>query len=1473
MCLASIYAIGFVSPRERISDLYVTSNHRRSFTEYDPSRYSHNVVKDNHKPVFTDCSRYNPTVKEEEPRDTSVITISAIDEDPPEAGGTLTYSFVLKDGERGKFNINNETGEITTSHIFDRDEPSRNKEVYVTVQATDNGRPTLADVCTFKITITDINDNSPIFDKTNYYESVPQDMPVNREVMRISATDIDDGTNSVVTYSFDYGSTEKYFRIDEETGVIYLNNSLIPDVPVGRTFRIQATARDNGRPPNSVSTELEIKVVDSNKKAPTFVEFPREPIELKEDFRDYEKTIATITAKSNMENEELLFFLETGRTEQTNKLNNFVLRTFNETAEIKLGRDLDYESNTEYTLQIRVQNKDLLSAVTKIVIKVQDVNDNIPAFLEFVAGNVLENEEPGTPVMQVQAVDLDGTTDNNIVSYELADHQDLFQIDPRTGNITTKDKFDRETNNIYNVKVVAKDNSPSALKRTGEPNSVEQVFRIVIEDKNDNRPKFTKSVYVAENILESTDIHKVVIEVKAEDKDTASVIKYYIISGNIDEAFSIEEITGKIRVKNELDYEQRTFYELEVLADDGKFNDTALVKINIENVNDMLPVFIDFPKEIYIKEETLVPDCLVKVKAYDPDIADRNASQNIIYKAKYVAEGDQYLSVDKDGCIRLTKTLDRDPPNGSVEWQVFVSATDENNGPLSQTTTESFFIRLIDINDNAPFLNISEVVWYENKPLLDHEFITILTAEDYDNETINGPPFKYRLAENSTKEIVDSFQIKGDRLLPNKVFDREQKKFYLVYIAITDSGNPPLTGVSVLKVIIGDVNDNPMNPGSSEIFVNSIGPAMPPTVIGRVYVDDPDDWDLHDKQFYWEQDNRHPQFELNRNTGHITMLVNTEASRYDLTFRVLEHSTYFDSHEVIAAVTVVVKEIPRIAVVRSGSLRLHGTDEQDFITSSEGVSPKTKLHKQLSTIVNVSLDNLDILTIAHSPFHKNEKVLDLRYSAHGSPYYFPEKLNTLTTLRQEELDALIQMSNIAECMYEDVCPNLSCTNYLNISDVPIVVNTNRTSYVSISATVEPKCTCDVYEPPECLNNGVLIENAICNCAEGFEGPHCEAISIGFLGAGFALYSSFQTCNHSEITLEITTIQENGLIFYIGPIRNNPLLPVKDFMSLELKGGYPYLLLDYGSGTVQVEQKYKKINDGKSHFIYIMFQQHSVELKVDNCAMSNCLQYGAIPGPNKALNVNGPLQVGGTVMDVRELASQMSWQHTPTGQGFSGCVRNFTYNGKTYDLGNPGYSKNVNFNCNGFQASAATFGIDSNFLVALLVCLAILLILLLAVVVHRRKQDGGNDKDMDDIRENIINYEDEGGGEVDTGFDLNVLRRENYFDDPLTLKQKEGLYGNAAEPVPDISGFLLDKKDTCDKDPDCNPFDDVRYYAYEGDGNTSRSSLSSLASCTDEGDLKFNYLSNFGPRFRKLADMYGEEPSDDDDQDGGEESWC
>lgn len=98
---------------------------------------------------------------------------------------------------------------------------------------------------------------------------------------------------------------------------------------------------------------------------------------------------------------------------------------------------------------------------------------------------------------------------------------------------------------------------------------------------------------------------------------------------------------------------------------------------------------------------------------------------------------------------------------------------------------------------------------------------------------------------------------------------------------------------------------------------------------------------------------------------------------------------------------------------------------------------------------------------------------------------------------------------------------------------------------------------------------------------------------------------------------------------------------------------------------------------------------------------------------------------------------------------------------------PALSRNADPGCDHGTATAISFGIDTNFLIVILVCIVILLMLLLGLVVHRRKTDDLY-KDMDDIRENIINYEDEGGGEVDTGYDLNVLRAM-YDAPPLDSK--------------------------------------------------------------------------------------------------------
>lgn len=1436
------------------------------------------TVQDNHKPVFTNCSRYQPSVKEEEPPGTYVFQVTATDRDPVENGGKITYAFVSAPGERMKFNINPSTGVITTRHMFDRDEPSREKEVYLTVRATDNGRPQLDDVCTIKVTIEDINDNSPVFDKVNYLESVPQDLVPGREVMRISATDIDDGNNSLVVYDLEPKVSQdgKYFRIDSNTGVIYLDRAIERDP--GYRFRMKATATDQGEIPNFASIDLEINVVESHKKAPSFSSIPASPIVLLENLTDFTYNIATLTAVSNTDEKAPVFELVVGRTEQTNKLSTFRLESEGTTAHIRLARHMDYESISEYTLTVRIQNKYNLAAETSINIQLEDVNDNIPAFTEVVSGSVLENEPAGTPVMQVRAIDADSTSAHNQVTYDLADNQEFFAIDRYTGNITTLVTFDREQQDFYNVKVIAMDNSPSALYTTGEHNKGQQVFRIEIADKNDHPPRFTQQVYVAEAIPEDANINALVTEVKALDNDTASPVTYSIVEGNTYNAFLIEDKTGKIRVNSQLDYENITSYTLKVRAFDGAFEDYCRVEIKIENVNDNPPVFLPYKNNITIMEEQLVPGCIVELKAYDPDIPDRNAPQHIVYYV--VAKQDQnlFLSIDNNGCLSLIKPLDRDPPDGYEIWQVLISANDEDGGPTSLPETTEVVITLIDINDNAPFLDMPKpVIWRENQP--EGGVITKLVAKDYDGPE-NGPPFKFAIASSASVEIQSKFGVTGSELTALVVFDREEKKSYQVPISITDNGIPNMTGTSTLTVIIGDQNDNPMKKGSSSIFVYNYKGESPDTEIGRVYVEDPDDWDLPDKHFAWA-DGPHPSFDLNSSTGMITMLQGTMDQSYILHFTVTEKAPLIPLHSVEAIVNVTVKEIPEEAVDKSGSVRFVGISAEEFISpDSHGISKQSILKTKLANILNISVDNVDVFTVLHSPHNLNLSQLDVRFSAHGSPYYAPEKLNAAVTTNRLELEKAlglkILMVNIDECLVEKAYCESSCTNFLNKSNVPSAVYTNTTSFVGVRAVVDPLCICDPVQKTICYNGGTPVGDT-CECLEGFEGPHCEIVAIGFYGDGWALYPTLQSCIESHLSLELRSNKADGLVFYIGPNSPTPPLGIQDFMSLELVEGFPVLLVDFGSGTVRVEQRQIRLSDGEIHRIDVFWTKTSIELQVDNCKLPSCLSLTIPQGPNEFLNVNGPLQVGGTHIELGHVAGSMNWTYRPRDIGFSGCIRNFTYNGKLYNLGMPGLSKNADIGCNRGMAVAISFGIDTSFLVAILICLTILLILLLAVVVHRRKTDDLY-KDTDDIRENIINYEDEGGGEGDmTGYDLNVLRL--MYDDPITDKQAPVnghlIQRPGPDEVPDICGFLDGKKQTVDNDPETNPFDDVRHYAYEGDGNTT-GSLSSLASGTDEGDLNFDYLSNFGPRFRKLADMYGEDPSDDEEDNyhtAASESWC
>merc|ERR1719414_322507 len=112
------------------------------------------------------------------------------------------------------------------------------------------------------------------------------------------------------------------------------------------------------------------------------------------------------------------------------------------------------------------------------------------------------------------------------------------------------------------------------------------------------------------------------------------------------------------------------------------------------------------------------------------------------------------------------------------------------------------------------------------------------------------------------------------------------------------------------------------------------------------------------------------------------------------------------------------------------------------------------------------------------------------------------------------------------------------------------------------------------------------------------------------------------------------------------------------------------------------------------------------------------------------------------------------EQMPHAKGFIGCVKNLTFvssdHRHLYDLGSPSEGENFTPRCDKEVIPAAVaMRLDMNFLIAILVSVAILLVVIVALAVCKKRKRIYNDKDIDcDIRENIINYEDEGGGEGD-----------------------------------------------------------------------------------------------------------------------------
>ncbi|XP_069029742.1 cadherin-8 isoform X2 [Embiotoca jacksoni] len=505
------------------------------------------------------------------------------------------------------------------------------------------------------------------------------------------------------------------------------------------------------------------------------------------------------------------------------------------TGDIHAMKRLDREEKAEYTLTAQVVNADTdepLEPPSEFIIKVQDINDNPPQFIEGpYRASVPEMSAVGTPVTRVTATDADDPVYGNSAKlvYSILEGQPYFSVDPNSATIKIAlHGMDREMREEYLVVIQAKDMGGHMGGLSGTT-----TVTVTLTDVNDNPPKFSKSLYEFV-IPEDLQIGKMGGKVKANDRDIGENGKstYNIIEGDDQGMFEIVTDTqtqeGILQLKKPIDYESKRAYTLKVEATNVRsepssgspFKDTATVKIVVED-SDEPPVFSKPMYLLEVNENAPINTVIGTVTARDPD----SSSSMVRYFIDRHTDMERQFNINvDDGKITLAKPLDRET---DMWHNITVTATEVRNH--SQISRAIVAIRVMDINDNAPeFATEYEAFLCENgKP---GQVIQTVSAVDKD-DPIQGHYFDYRLVPEMLNN--PNFTIKNNQdnsisvLAKHDTFRRQKQEMYFLPIIVTDNGNPPMSSTNTLTIrVCGCSKDGIVQSCNVEAYVLPIGLSM-----------------------------------------------------------------------------------------------------------------------------------------------------------------------------------------------------------------------------------------------------------------------------------------------------------------------------------------------------------------------------------------------------------------------------------------------------------------------------------------------------------------------------------------------------------------------------------------------------------------------------------------------------------------------
>ncbi|XP_030641031.1 cadherin EGF LAG seven-pass G-type receptor 3 [Chanos chanos] len=800
---------------------------------------------------------YQVQVAENQPPGTSVIAMSAEDPDAGEAG-RLTYSIapLMNSRSLDYFHIDPITGLLTTTHILDREHMDLH---YFRVTATDHGSPRLSGTTMVTITVSDRNDHSPVFEQTEYRETIRENVEEGYPILQLRATDLDAPSNANIRYRFigeGAAAARAAFEIDPRSGLITTRG--VVDRETNERYTLQVEASDQGREPGprSASVNVHITVLDENDNVPQFGQ-KRYVVAVREDVRPHSEILRVSASDADKDgNAAVHYNIISG-----NSRGQFAIDSI--TGEVQVVAPLDFESEREYTLRLRAQDngRPPLSNNTGIVsVQVTDVNDNPPIFVSTpFQATVLESAPIGHSILHIQAIDTD-SGDNARLEYRLTGtgSDTPFVINAATGWVTVSSELDRESVEHYFFGVEARDYGAPPLSATAS-------VTITVMDVNDNRPEFLQKEYYV-RLNEDAAVGTSVVSVTAVDRDVNSAVTYQITGGNTRNRFAISTAggAGLLSLALPLDYKQERRYVLTVTASDRTLHDTCQVHINITDANTHRPVFQSAHYSVSINEDRPPGSTVVVISASDEDVGE---NARITY---FLEDNIPQFRIDPaSGAITLQAELDYED---QMTYTLAITARD--NGIPQKSDTTYVEVNVNDVNDNAPQFLSPRYQGGVSEDAPPFTSVLQISATDRDAHANGRVQYTFQNGEDGDGD----FTIEPTSGIVRTVrrLDRESVPFYELTAFAVDRGVPPQRTPVHIQVSVMDVNDNaPVFPADDfEVLVkenSAVG-----SVVAQITATDPDEGANAQIMYQIVEGNIPEIFQMDIFSGELTSLIDLD---------------------------------------------------------------------------------------------------------------------------------------------------------------------------------------------------------------------------------------------------------------------------------------------------------------------------------------------------------------------------------------------------------------------------------------------------------------------------------------------------------------------------------------------------------------------------------------------------------------------